>query len=220
MDDFDKQLQQLNKEWCDAGYKESCIREFAFLNITHEICGIEVNPFTPLYFMYLDFVDSPFINPRDTLEKGEIFQFLYIVSPQYRKKDIHHYQMFVEKNATIDLQKAVAEICEYIEEAFLDAPPEVAGNRNTNTRPYTAWIVPYIDMLAKEYGWDDEYIIRLPFARLFQYAKSIESRKMAEAGQHAIMFNKYSDTAKAKISALLNEKAKEARKVVVETNPI
>lgn len=220
MENFDEQLRQLNKEWNEAGYKESCIREFAFLNITHEIAGVEVNPLTPLHFMLLDFVDSPFINPKDNIEIGAVFQFLYIVSPQYKKKDVYHYQKFVEKNAAIDLQKAVAEICEYIEEAFLDAPPEVAGNKNSNSRPYTAWIVPYIDMLAQQYGWDDEYIIRLPFARLFQYAKAIDSRRMAEAGQHSIMFNKYSDTAKAKISALLNEKAKEEKKVVVETSEI
>ena len=216
MDNFEEQLKQLNKEWCEAGYKESVIREFAFLNITHEICGIEVNALTPLHFTLLDFVDSPFINPRDELQPGDIFQFLYVVSTEYRKNDKKHYEEFVEKYATINTVEAMHEICEYINDAFLDAPAEVAGGKNTNSRPYPAWMVPFIDLLASEYGWDDETIIRLPFTRLFQYAKAIDMRKSSEAGQKAICFNRYSDKAKQKISDLLNEKAKAEGKKVVE----
>lgn len=216
MDNFDEKLKQLNKEWCEAGYKESVIREFAFLNITHEICGVELQALTPLHFILLDFVDSPFVNPRDNLQPGDIFQFLYVVSTDYKRNDKSHYEAFVAKHADIDISQAVSEICDYINDAFLDAPAEVSGGKNTNNRPYTAWIVPYIDLIASEYGWDDETIIRLPFTRLFQYAKSIDMRKSAEAGQKAICFNRYSDSAKQKISNLLNEKAKTQGKTVVE----
>lgn len=219
MENFDEQLKQLNKEWCEAGYKESVIREFAFLDITHEICGIEVNSLKPIHFMYLDFLDSPFINPKETIQPGDIFQFLYVVSTEYRKNDPKHYEDFVKKHASINCVKAMHEICEYIEDAFLDAPAEVASTKAGNNRPYTAWIVPYIDLIAAEYGWDDEAIIRLPFAKLFQYAKAIDMRKSAEVGQKAICFNKYSDRARAKLTAFLQEKAQIEKKKLVEEPP-
>lgn len=214
MENFEEQLKRLNQEWCEAGYKESVIREFAFLGITHEICGIEINAFTPYYFMLLDFLNSPFINPRKDFTDGDVFQFLYVVSTVYKKSDKANYELFVSNNAGIDVNKAITEICEYISDSFLDAPPEVVGSSKSNKRPYTAWITPYIDILATEYGWTDEYIIRLPFNRFFQYIKTIDARKSAMVGNKPIMFNKYSDTAYAKISELLKKKAESEGKVL------
>jgi len=207
MDNFDEQLKQLNKEWCEAGYKESVIREFAFLNITHEICGVEVNPLTPIHLILLDFLNSPFVNPRDTLNSGDIFQFLYIVSTDYKQGDKTQYESFIAKHANIDINKAVDEIIEFINDAFLDEPASSTSNKSSNKRPYTAWCVPYIDRIACEYGWTDDYIIRLPFSRIFQYLKAIEARKCDQSGQPIVLFNKYSDKASNKITSLLKEKA-------------
>lgn len=215
MDDFEATLKQLNKEWNDAGYKESVIREFAFLDITQDICGVEVKQLTPLHFIYLDFLNSPFINPRDDISPGDVYQFLYVVSTEYRKNDKQHYEEFVKRFVDIDLQKTIDEICQYIQEAFLDSPPATVGPKS-NHRPYTAWIVEYIHMIASEYGWVDEYILNLPFTRIFQYIKIIDVRRCIASGQKPVQFNKFSDAAKAKLTAHLQKKAESEGKTLIE----
>jgi hypothetical protein len=40
-----------------------------------------------------------------------------------------------------------------------------------------------IDLLASEYGWQDEHILSLPLARLFQYLRRIEKRRDPKAMQ-------------------------------------
>lgn len=201
---MDDTLRQLIKEYNDAGYKESCIREFSFLPFHNEIAGIKVNQFTPRMFMFLDWLDSPFIHPKESILIGDLLQFLYVVSVDYNPSDKDGLLKFSELHSDINVTQTMMEVFDYINDVRLDEPPSTVGE-SSNKRPYTAMIVPYIDMLASEYGWKDEYIMDLPFARMFQYVKAIQIRKANAAGTNPILFNKLSDKAQAAITQYRNE---------------
>jgi len=75
----------------------------------------------------------------------------------------------------------VREIFAYLARVFQDIPN--SNGKGADSKSYTAPIASMIDLLAHEYGWTDETILRLPLARLFQYMRRIEKRNDPKAMQ-------------------------------------
>jgi len=65
---------------------------------------------------------------------------------------------------------------------LMDSPVEGGNDSGSEKAPCTSYIADIIDVLASEYGWSDELIMDLPWARLLQYIRAIEQRKAKERG--------------------------------------
>lgn len=217
MDDFDKQFKLLNYKRQLAVRRESEIRETALLPMRFDLMDVEVNQFTPLHYILLDFADNPHISGEREPTLDDTIQFLWVVSPEYKHKDKVAFEKFKEQHAGLDNAKMIEEIYEYLSYSLLDlnsvSTPE--NKPKTNKAPNYAWIIPYIDTLASQYGWTDDYILSLPFARILQYARAIEERLLASNGSKAMLANKLSDGVTKEILTLVNDKAKGEGKVVV-----
>lgn len=218
MNNFYEQLKLLNYKRQLAVRKESEIRETALLPMRFDLMDIEVNQFTPQHFILLDFADNPHISgdKKPTLE--DTLQFLWVVSPEYKHKDKIAFAMFKEKYHKLDNEKMSMEIYEYLSYSLLDLIPNNTPEQSipkTNKTPNYAWIIPYIDIIASQYGWTDEYILNLPFARILQYTRVIEERLTASGGGIVMLGNKLSDKATKELLILINEKANGEGKVIV-----
>jgi hypothetical protein len=218
MTEFDEKLKELNIERAMAVYSESVIRESAFLPITLDICGIEVKPFTLMHYVLLDFSRNPLLSGKSEIEAANILEFIWVVSTVFKASDKAAFDTFVKtKCASIDYGKAFEECMQYLEQATLDLDqrnvPDAKGN---NKAPYYAWLVPYVDLLANQYGWTVEYITQhLPLNVILQLSRVIEERMSMQSGNKVKFFNKLSDAAAADLMRYLQDKAKEVNKVLV-----
>lgn len=203
-------LKELQRKLADAVYNESAIRESAFLDIPYKIAGIPVDQLTPRKFIYLEFIDSPYVVNNDKMpEMEDTMTFIWICSKEYKLADNEAFEAFIDKHfdANFNWQQAQSDIVRHIEEAFLDSPPSSTNKKNSESDiPGHAWIADYIDILASEYGWNDQYILDMPIARLLQYIKVIDYRYHIKNGNTPTKFNKYSDAIKRQIQELMNEK--------------
>lgn len=214
MDDFEKRLAELQAKYREAVFKESAIREAAFLPVTLDIGGIAVKQFTPYMYILLDFVQSPFISGDRRPDGCHVAEFLWVVSTEFKENDEVGKKAFIEnKCADLEYFKTVEEIETYLMEAFIDIPPTTREDgsqkpKNNRTVPFYSWVCSYIDALASEYGWTDDKVIHMPFARILQYSKCIEARKWMAAGKEPQLFNNLSDKAINNIRRLYKEQEK------------
>lgn len=216
---FDQQLKQLNYKRQLAVRRESEVRETALLPMCFDLCGIEVNQFTPQHYILLDFADNPHLDGKPpTLEKT--LEFLWVVSTEYKHRDKDAFEAFKNKyKDAFDHEVMIDEIYEYLSYSLLDlvssSSQDESKKPKTNRAPYYAWIIPYIDLLASQYGWDDDYIMQLPFARILQYTRAIEERLSVGSNSRLTLTNKLSDQVNKEILDLINNRAKAENKVVV-----
>ena len=207
---LDEKIKETSAKYVESVYKESAIREIAFLNITTDICNVEVNQLTPRHFILLDFIKSPFLTNDKLPNEINVVDFLWIVSIKFKEGDKNAKDEFIrEIGGKLDYEQSVKGIYDYLQEAFIDSPAQhidTTKMKKTNI-PFYAWVAGYIDILSSEYGWLDSYIMTMPFTRIFQYLKTIESRKMAEIGKDPILFNQYSDRVMSALRKLNKEKA-------------
>lgn len=217
LEELDNKIKETSKNYADAVYEESAIREVAFLfknpefiSMPIDIAGIEVHQLTPYHFILLDFVKSPFLVNDRMPDEVHIVDFLWIVSTGFIANNKEAKEKFIkEKCLQLMYDETLKEIYDYLTKAFIDSPAqhvETSKIKKTNI-PFYAWVAGYIDILCVEYGWLDSYIMTMPFTKIFQYLKTIESRKTAEMGKEPILFNQYSDRVMKELRKLTKTKS-------------
>ena len=159
--------------YAEAVEKEQTTRDLAFLATPLPLCGIKVRQFTPRHWIMLLRSGNAFIC-GGRITANDILMFVWYVSEEYcldlEKRDAF-LTAFMEKAAET---KPVDEINSYLDDAFYDM--DRSGGELGLKKIYTATIAGIVDVLAREYGWDDEAILEKPMARLFQYLRRIHHR--------------------------------------------
>ncbi len=168
----DDPLYKLVPGYREAVEHEATIREAAFLPVTESVCGINVLPFTPAHYSMLECANSPFVSGGVPMPE-DVALFLWCVSPDYAPRASFRRWRFVRRARRLDYGASVAAIHGYLDDAFGDAPGVKSGQMAASYYSGTAALV---DLLAGQYGWSEADILRLPFKRLFQYARCIKER--------------------------------------------
>lgn len=213
IDEIDKQIAEAQKEFSDAVYKDSCIRESAILGIDLNICGVPVKQLTPYHYILLDFINSPFLQNGE-VNISNIVDVLWIISTEFKANDKEAKTKFIEtKCVDIVFDDAINNILKYIANTFIDIPASVRSldqaKINKVNIPHVSWVVSYVDTLAKEYGWFYTDVIHMPFALIFQFLKTIEIREsIKNTGKQPDLVNGTSDAIKRKIIRLTFERNK------------
>ena len=168
----------------EAQAEESAAREHAFLPVRETICGIEVDGFAPLHFTILDAAQSPFV--RGGLPTAlDVAVFLWVVSPCYAPQNRFDRWRFLRRVRGVDYAAAVKAIRNYVDASLSDSP----GGGGEPRIAYWSAMAGLVDLIASEYHWSEEQIMRTPFRRLMQYARCIRARH----DDKAVFFNPRSD---------------------------
>jgi hypothetical protein len=231
---------ELNRKHWDNVRKESLIRESSYLDIDLDICGIPVKQLTPLHFTYLDFAINPHKERHRVPAFEDTCECLWIISTQFVPRNEEAKNKWIAETIVKPLMesaekmesetvttneiyeelkqlwndKATDEIWEYMEDAFLDKD-EVKSNKliaGSIDIDYYSWLDVITDMFASEYGWKDEYILNMPFARINSKIRVIKQRHSSEK---VTFENKYSSKSMDAIANYRNEKAKQDNKIVI-----
>jgi hypothetical protein len=197
------------------GYREAIAaereaRDYAFLELPREICGIDVAPFTLDHLVTRLAIGCPFLCEASVVDRpdpaGEIASFIWHVSvarqrslgnafAEYRARNA-----FIRQVALVDTADAVVAIHEYLDWTFLDAPP---GGGSRKRPPIASIAATLIDLFAGEYGWSRGQVMHCPLEQLYQLIREITVRKNPKA----VLFNRRSDKVRGQYLNSLNAAA-------------
>jgi len=156
-----------------AAKEEADLRSTAFVFKTDRIGNYKVWSLTPRLVLILSLTDNPLMTgkPMDIFGVGE---FLHIIMVD-KKPSAHELTVEITMLPREELEKLVQDIDDYLELSFHDLTGSEDEVRPVN-RDYCS-VASIIDLLANEYGWEDEYILDLPYRRIAQYIRAIARRK-------------------------------------------
>ena len=166
-------LFQIIPGYREAVQHETTVREASFLSLTETVCGFECLPFTPLHYSMLECSGSPFVRGGVPMPE-DVAVFLWCVSPGYAAQSLFRRWRFVRRVRLVDYRTSVQAIHDYLDDAFADAPGVKSGQSSAAAN-YSG-TAAMVDLCAGQYGWTEAAVLRLPFKRLFQYARCIKER--------------------------------------------
>ncbi len=81
----------------------------------------------------------------------------------------------------INYIEAVKACQKYVTQAFQDSP---GSDGVSNQRPFAGWCAFIVNHIAREYGWPELLILKMPLRRLFQYQRCIIHWHKSDATMH------------------------------------
>lgn len=161
--------------YAEAVNTEQVNRDLAFLRDPLPICNIAVGHMTARRFLILSGCKNRFI-VGGQLRPEDVAMFLWFVSPRYSTTPGEREAFISEYIRPLVFVDACREIIAYLGRAFQDSNPSAGGGKE-----FTSAVAGIVDLLASEYGWNDEAILDMPLARVFQYIRRIQMRRNPEA---------------------------------------
>lgn len=154
----------------------------AFIGVEPSICGLVLlKPLTPRMWIDLHFADNPYVTGKGDATVEALLQLLWRCSIVYAPEKVEIRSQFWAGCAGLVFSDAHFEVRSYLERAWRFIP---AGEKS-KSESYYVWCASLVDLIASEYGWNEETILETPFVRLFQYIHRILSRKDPEYRQIA-----------------------------------
>lgn len=154
-----------------AQAEEERRRELAFLDVDVDLGGVRVRQFRPRHFLHLCACGSPYAQ-GGPIAPEHVVQFLWIVRapgilPDAQEDFAAHPSIALPAYAAW-----VKAIGEYIDAAFMDAPPRIVGGME----PVASLWAYLVHQFASAYGWESDRVLDEPFARLYQLGR-IQARE-------------------------------------------
>jgi hypothetical protein len=179
------------------GYKEAVAEErknrlLAWFEVSQTICGFEVMPMTLERFNALQLCKNNVLYGESS-RPDDLAQFLLVMSPEFERRELRGWffrtRFFIKckltftyskiKKGETDAQwlrknrKKIArlnairrKILQNAYQWFQDAPAGGGAGKS-----YYNGALGSCGLLAKHFGWDESTILKMPLARVFQYAK-------------------------------------------------
>jgi hypothetical protein len=158
-------------------------RDFAFLGLPKEICGIEVVLLTLRQYLRLLLLKNPLV-VGGTPSPGHVVEFLWLLSPGYveawvpgapdaqeahRKDALEKLDAFIARVGFMDLPAFLAQIRAYLDFIFADAP----GGSGEGGVAVTSFAAVITDLLGREYGWTRDEVLDTPLPVIYQQLRRI-----------------------------------------------
>lgn len=191
-------------KWSDIpGYREAVKREndsrdAAFLDLTTNICGVEIRQMTPRDLLILDGIGNPLMEGKAPSPE-QLAEFLWILSPRFSTRAPLRRFLFGRSIRRINYMEAVRACGRYIEATFQDSP----ASSGMKSAPYAGWCAHLITKLSNNPVADEQKILNTPLKRLFQYQKCLRRQRDPECPMH-----NPSDKLKGNYARLLNARMK------------
>lgn len=177
---------------------ERQVRDYAFLDLPQEICGIDVLPLTLRTLVARLNMECPFLCGRDLSGlssdddlRAAIAAFVWHISVARARSagrlldEYHAREYLIRKIRTKSTQELLSGIREYIDDTFLDAPPSGSGR----TTDYVNLAATCVDLFGENYGWPESAVINMSLMKLYQVLRAY----MIRTQKHPVLFNRHSD---------------------------
>lgn len=175
-----KELIQQNPALRAALEREDCIRRLPYLNLPETICGIEVAPLTLRHVILLESIRSPFV-VGGAVTPYDVGAFFLVITGS--PKGFRRWRL-LRRVGGLNGADAIAGIQEYLDEAFMDGPPE---SKDEDLRYYSN-AAASVDIFGSQYGWSRETTLNSPLKALFQELRAMTVR----ANPTAVLQNRMS----------------------------
>lgn len=171
-------------------------RDYAFLDLPHQVCGVSLKALTLRQTIALINIGSPWLCGG---RKGaaDVAKFLWFLSPGYAPADKTARAQFLQKIARKRLDTCIKKIDAFMKLIWMDAPPKVGSPK----RAFSSSAAALVDRLAREYGWSKAAIMEEPMPCLFQYLRHITLRETPDT-----VFFSQADKAKGAYLAKLKKR--------------
>lgn len=178
------------------GYREAVkttedARLVAFLDdVTHTICGVEIQWMTLRQLSILYAADDPFLLGGRLPVPADVLRFLWVLSPGFipgtKREASAARETFIGEVAALNAPfgELCAAIRTYLDLVFMDAPPSSDGDSTKES--VVSFQAALINIFATEYHWSPEHIVNSRLTALYQYLRLITLRHDPKA----IAFNR------------------------------
>jgi hypothetical protein len=120
-------------------------RALAFAGLTHRVCGVEINPFTPRHRLALGLVLNAFVC-GDAPLAGDVFAFLWLCSPSFVPlsgwtrwlSELRQWRLRRHVRR-LDLETAKREVRAYLAAQLADAPDSWGSDDAPDQSPWVSW---------------------------------------------------------------------------------
>lgn len=180
----------------DAVEKEELVRDAAFLPVNESIGSFEVVPMTLPHYLLLRAMKSPMLT-FEVPTPEQLTQFLWLLSPDYTPTESKARKQFFRRCRQFKLPRkpwfrtgwttrrwmkkakarmkvfvdTIGDARRYVIETFQDRPGTVSSIQDAIE--YFSDATSLCGSMAREYGWSEKAILKMPLKRLFQYLKEI-----------------------------------------------
>lgn len=157
--------------------RENDVRDASFLDLTTNICGVEIRQMTPRDLIILDGIGNPLVSGRiPTVE--QLAQFLWLLSPKFKLNSKWAQWRFGASIRNLNYIEAVQACHKYLNETFQDSP----ASSGRHTMPYASWCAHLIVDLGSPA--DAQKILNTPLRQLFQFRNVIRRRNDPDCPMH------------------------------------
>jgi hypothetical protein len=163
----------------EAIKRENDIRDASFLDLTANICGVQIRQMTPRDLLILDGIGNPLMS-GGLPSPAQLADFLWKLSPRYQEGNSVRRFLFGRSIRRLDYIEAVRACFKYVDETFQDSP----ASSGYSSTPYVGWCAHLICSLSSNPVEAEMWILNTPLKRLFQYLKVIRRRNDPEATTH------------------------------------
>ncbi len=161
------------------------------------------------HYIALRIARNPILLEQETPSPKELANFLWILSPQYRPESRLLKWLFYRRckrtffpprylplrdslrsrvSFTIREKRKFArgaivlqEARSYVSEVMQDRPPVKKTSGSGFTPDYFSDGALFCSIFAREYGWDESVVLRMPMKRIWQYVNEIKSKHNPKA---------------------------------------
>jgi hypothetical protein len=195
-------------EYVSALQRERVVRDMAAGGMPEFIGSFPAAPLTLWHHTVLRLMGSPMLPPFDTPTEAELTAFLWLVHPEYRKGSsppkwfIRACRLFCpprkpllfrwryereKEAATTFMAETIVAARQYVMDSLQDA---LQSSGADSERPdYYCDAVAICAAMARNYGFAEEYVMRMPLKMVFQYLKEIVEFTYIKRGQPAVLWN-------------------------------
>lgn len=145
----------------------------AFAGVEPKICGrVDIRPLTARMFLDLQGGDNGLVMKTSRpVNETDVMVLLWRCSPIYVRGDDDVRRFFQATLVDLPAEDAILDCLDYVRRSLAGQP--LWKGKQRATPGVGQWAARLVHIFAKEYGWTEDYVLDMPFRRLWQYANRI-----------------------------------------------
>jgi hypothetical protein len=150
-----------------------------FIHAPHALDGRELKPFCALHYLWLSYLESPFIQTAKEIMQADVSIAALVCSSSSSEEIVRRLERennrwkisrFVRQlfRSPDSIPAATRKFLAY-QSDFLSLPEYQEAKENAENPERIPWLFSIIASVVKETGWPEEYVLTIPLGKLLWY---------------------------------------------------